>query len=121
MPMYAAPSGVTMSVDTERSEGGDGVAEIRVLARIAVARAMAAASRGARPDGDLRATVTSVCAAARRRGFEAETVVLVVKDSWRHLVDPALIERHLAEAALAHLITMCITEFYSPPHDRPLN
>jgi hypothetical protein len=107
-----------MSLDIAQRAGDDGVAEIRVLARVAVARAMAAASRGVRPDGDLRTSLKSVCDAARGRGLQAEAVVLVVKESWRHLVDPQLIERHLADAALEKLITMCITEFYAHSDDK---
>lgn len=102
-----------MSVEMARPERDVVDAEIRGLARVAVARAMASASRGTGSDFELRGNLTSLCDAARRRGLHAETVLLIVKDCWRNLVDPRLIERHLADAALENVITMCISEFYT--------
>lgn len=105
-------SGVTMSVEVAGPERDAVDGEIPRFARVAVARAMASASRGTRSDRELRASVAPLCDAARRHGLQAETVLLVVKDCWRNLADDRLIERHLAGAALETLVTMCIVEFY---------
>jgi len=110
-----------MSNNIAQSEDDETVAEVRLLARVAVARALASASQGTRVDGDLRASLRSACDAARRCGLKAESLVLIVKDSWRHLADPILIDRYAANAALQRLVTMCIDEFYVQNDDRALS
>jgi hypothetical protein len=99
--------------ETGQPQGDGDVSEVRELVRAAAARAIARASRGTRPDGDLRANVKALCDAARQSGLQAEMLVLMVKDCWRNFGAPALMERHLADAALESLVTMCISEFYN--------
>ena len=117
MQMFSDYPGVAMSNKIERPEDDERVADVRLWTRVAVARALAAATQGARPDGDVRPSLRSACDAARRHGLEAETLILMLKDSWRLLAAPLLIDRYAANSALQRLVTMCIDEFYIQKND----
>jgi hypothetical protein len=89
----------------------------RTLARVAVARALAAVERRQPPNGEVHASLQLACNAARQNGLHAESLILMVKDSWRDLADTKILERHESDVALEELITMCILEFYGPNDD----
>ena len=118
MPMLSDSSRLTMSKELERHGSDESLAEIHALARGVVERALAGATRGMRQDADLQTRLRLTCAAARRRGLHAETVVLIVKDSWRNFADPHVIDRLAAEPVLRRLVTMCINEFYIESDDK---
>jgi hypothetical protein len=65
-----------------------------------------------------REALDVACRAARERGLQAEHVVLALKELWRVLPEPRQLERHDAHAALAYLVTECVTAFYAPARAR---
>jgi hypothetical protein len=85
---------------------------VRRFARVAVVRTLVAVEHGESPDGEVRASLRVACEAARQHGFHAESLVILVKDSWHNLADTRLRQRREASFALNKLITMCIAEFY---------
>ena len=55
-----------------------------------------------------------LCAAARANDVRAETLILTIKDRWRHLPEFQGAGRLDAEIMLATVITGCIREYYGP-------
>ena len=108
MRMCSNGWGHMISDDGRLFVGNDGEI-VRTFARGAVARALVAVERGESPDGEVRARLRLACEAARQRGFYAESLVILVKDSWRNLADTRL--RHRQETVLALDKLMCISEF----------
>ena len=63
-------------------------------------------------DGPLRDVMQQICDDARQLGMRPEELIIVFKTRWS--AHPALraLAREDANAALDHLITTCIEEFY---------
>lgn len=80
----------------------------------ATTRAIELALRSQRSDGDdpLREAVRTLCVDARRLSMRPEELIILFKMRWAHTARGA-IPRDDANTALAHVITMCIEEYYS--------
>lgn len=61
-----------------------------------------------------RRAMRELCAAARAGDLRAETVILAIKESWRHVPECYGENRLEAEITLAAVITCCIGEYYDP-------
>ncbi len=68
-------------------------------------------------DGTLRSALRQLTEQARHRGLRAEQLVVVLKQEWAALPEirdmPAGRQR---SEALARVVSLCIEEYYAPPH-----
>ena len=73
---------------------------------------------GRLPVEAVRGSTRAVCACARTHDVPVERVLVALKQEWRDAPGTRLLKRPEAEAILEHIVTLCITEFYStaPPH-----
>lgn len=101
----------------DRAGPGPEAAALRELIRTALLYALRSTQDWKAPDGELQRIVRGVCAAATQDGLRAEQIVIIVKDSWRDLAAAREMLRGDGEPVLAHVITLCIEEYYAkrPP------
>jgi hypothetical protein len=80
----------------------------------ATTRAIELALRPTTPagDNDLRDAMRQLCADARRASMRPEDLIILFKATWRARTDWRTLPRNEANAALDHVITMCIEEYY---------
>ena len=79
--------------------------------------AVRAGDRGGAADGHMREALRRACDAARERGLHAEELVVRVRARWRYLPKAGPLEGPQGEALCAHVVTLCIREFYSARGD----
>ena len=61
-------------------------------------------------DAELQGLVASLCANARSEGLTAERLLVSLKQAWRSV--PAPLDPGGKIEVVAHLVSMCITEYY---------
>jgi hypothetical protein len=65
-------------------------------------------------DADLRADLKAVCCEAKRQNMKIEHLIIAFKDAWRALPEANTYPQGTQGSEfLAHVITLCIAEFYS--------
>jgi hypothetical protein len=60
----------------------------------------------------LRATMRQLCSDARRLGLRPEELIILFKTRWAAHAEFRALPREQATAALDHIITVCIDEYY---------
>jgi hypothetical protein len=61
---------------------------------------------------DLRETMRQLCSEARRLSLRPEELIILFKTRWAAHSEFRALPRDQANAALDHIITMCINEYY---------
>jgi len=77
-------------------------------------RALCADGSGGPPDADVRMLLRQLCDTAHERGVPAEQLLILLKEGWRELPEARHGLRFDARDVLAHVITLCIDEYYAP-------
>ena len=111
-----APSGTAHLEHGLRSSSRVSVSGLRALVDDALRKAVAAERDGDAREAEAadRDSMRELCAAARANDVQAETLILAIKESWRHLPDAYGANRLDSEVTLATVITRCIREYYGP-------
>src|SRR3954465_5608825 len=76
-----------------------GAEHVRDLARLALGHVVTDPRTGQAPNENLAQALRAPCDAARAQGLQAEELLVIVKDSWRHLGAKPSLDRFEADAA----------------------
>ena len=71
--------------------------------------------RSPMPDGELRLALRAACQDAHARHATPERVIIALKDVWHSLPEVQQLQHRDArarDAMVAHVVTLCIQEFY---------
>lgn len=66
-------------------------------------------------EGQLRDDLQAICREAKRHDLRVEHLIIAFKDAWRALPEASMLPQgSQGPEFLSRVITLCITEFYSP-------
>lgn len=111
-PELAASPPYQSVIVTDTSAAGRDAA-VRELLQLALIRA--AARDGARAQvlhPAVADMLRGACEKARTERLRAEQLVIMLKQSWRHLAEEQVLERTESVATLNAVVTRCIKEYY---------
>jgi hypothetical protein len=87
---------------------------LRELAHTALRGALLDDVRVSDRDGQVRVLLRNACEVARAREIHVEQVLILLKEVWQEIPQHGQINHRDAQAVLAHVVSLCIEEYYAP-------